>query len=129
MLTRGTLIYIGQRLVLIVFTVIAVSFGVFAVVHSLPGNAFVSDRVHCRALEILLHQYGLDQPIPVQYWNFLKGLVHGNLGVSLYIRDLPITPLVLRELSVSAMLGGAALFVTIGLGITFGVLAAVRQNR
>ena len=128
MLTRGTLIYIGQRLVLIVFTVLVVSFGVFAVVHSLPGNAFVSDRVHGRALEILLHQYGLDQPIPVQYWNFLKGLVHGNLGVSLYIRDLPITPLVLRELSVSAMLGGAALIVTIGLGITFGVLAAVRQN-
>ena len=128
MLTRGTLIYIGQRLVLIVFTVIVVSFGVFAVVHSLPGNAFVSDRVHGRALQILLHQYGLDLPIPVQYWNFLKGLVHGNLGVSLYIRDLPITPLVLRELSVSAMLGGAALIVTIGLGITFGVLAAIRQN-
>jgi oligopeptide transport system permease protein len=128
MLTRGTLIYIGQRLVLIVFTVIVVSFGVFAVVHSLPGNAFVSDRVHGQALQILLHQYGLDQPIPLQYWNFLKGLVHGNLGVSLYIRDLPITPLVLRELSVSAMLGGAALIVTIGLGITFGVLAAVRQN-
>jgi len=128
MLTRGTLIYIGQRLVLIVFTVLVVSFGVFAVVHSLPGNAFVSDRVHGNALQILLHQYGLDLPIPVQYWNFLKGAVHGNLGVSLYIRDLPITPLVLRELSVSAMLGGAALIVTIGLGITFGVLAAVRQN-
>jgi oligopeptide transport system permease protein len=128
MITRGTLIYIGQRLVLIAFTVLAVSFGVFAVVHSLPGNAFVSDRVHGRALQILLHEYGLDQPIPVQYWTFLKGLVHGSLGVSLFVRDLPITPLVLRELSVSAMLGGSALLVTIGLGITFGVLAAIRQN-
>ncbi|HET9849668.1 MAG TPA: ABC transporter permease [Candidatus Dormibacteraeota bacterium] len=128
MLTRGTLIYIGQRLLLICFTVLAVSFGVFYVVHLLPGNAFVSDRVHGRALQILLHQYGLDKPIPVQYWHFLQGAVHGDLGVSLYIRGLPITPLVLRELSVSAMLGGAALLVTIGLGITFGVLAAVRQN-
>ena len=128
MLTRGTLIYIGQRLLLICFTVLAVSFGVFYVVHLLPGNAFVSDRVHGRALEILLHQYGLDQPIPVQYWHFLQGAIHGDLGVSLYVRGLPITPLVLRELSVSVMLGGAALLVTIGLGITFGVLAAVRQN-
>ncbi|TMD40779.1 MAG: ABC transporter permease [Chloroflexi bacterium] len=129
MLTRGTLIYIGQRLVLIVFTVVVVSFGVFAVVHSLPGNAFVSDRVHGQALQILLHEYGLDLPIPLQYWNWVKGIVlHGSLGVSLYIRGLPITPLVLRELSVSAMLGGSALIVTIGLGITFGVLAAVRQN-
>jgi oligopeptide transport system permease protein len=128
MFTRGTLLYIGQRLVLIAFTVLTVSFGVFAVVHSLPGNAFVSDRVHGRALQILLHEYGLDLPIPVQYWNFLKGAVHGDLGVSLYIRGLPITPLVLRELSVSALLGGTALIVTIGLGVTFGVLAAVRQN-
>ena len=128
MLTRGTLIYIGQRLLLICFTVLAVSFGVFYVVHLLPGSAFVSERVHGQALQILLHEYGLDQPIPVQYWHFLQGVVHGDLGVSLYIRGLPITPLVLRELSVSAMLGGAALLVTIGLGITFGVLAAVRQN-
>jgi oligopeptide transport system permease protein len=129
MLTRGTLIYIGQRLVLILFTVLMVSFGVFYVVHLLPGNAFVSDRVHGRALQLLLHEYGLDLPIPVQYWNWLKGIfLHGSLGVSLYIRGLPITPLVLRELSVSAMLGGTALIITIGLGVTFGVLAAVRQN-
>jgi ABC-type dipeptide/oligopeptide/nickel transport system permease component len=129
MLTKGTLLYIGQRLVIIVFTVIVVSFGVFAVVHTLPGNAFVSDRVHGQALQILLHEYGLDQPIPVQYLNWLKGIVtQGSLGVSLYIRGLPITPLVLRELSVSAMLGACALIVTIGLGVTFGVLAAVKQN-
>src|SRR5579871_5296820 len=129
MFTRGTLIYISQRLALILFTVLAVSFGVFYIVHLLPGNAFVSDRVHGQALQILLHQYGLDQPIPAQYWNWLTGLIlHGSLGVSLYIRGLPITPLVLRELSVSVMLGGAALLITIGVGMTFGVIAAVRQN-
>lgn len=139
MLTRGTLVYIGQRLLLIAFTVLVVSFGVFYVVHSLPGNAFISDRVHGRALQLLLHEYGLDQPIVIQYWNFLKGtpgcasagchgIIHGDLGVSLYVRGLPVTPLVLRELSVSAMLGGAALVITIGVGITFGVLAAIRQN-
>ena len=71
MLTRGTLLYIAQRLALIVFTLIAVSFLVFVTVHTLPGNAFESDRVHGRALQLLLHQYGLDQPILVQYWNFL----------------------------------------------------------
>ena len=129
MLTRGTLIYIGQRLVLILFTVLMVSFGVFYVLHLLPGNAFVSDRVHGRALQLLLQEYGLDRPIPAQYWSWLQGIfLHGSLGVSLYIRGLPITPLVLRELSVSALLGGSALIITIGLGVTFGVLAAVRQN-
>src|ERR1700719_3827070 len=105
MLTRGTLIYIGQRLVLILFTVLMFSFGVFYVVHLLPGNAFVSDRVHGRALQLLLQEYGLDRPIPAQYWSWLQGIfLHGSLGVSLYIRGLPITPLVLRELSVSGFL-------------------------
>jgi ABC-type dipeptide/oligopeptide/nickel transport system permease component len=127
-MTRGTLVYIGQRIVLIAFTLLVVSFGVFYVVHSLPGNAFVSDRVRGRALQLLLHQYGLDRPIYIQYWDWVRGAIHGDLGVSLHIRGAPITPIVLQELSVSAMLGGAALVVTIGLGVTFGVLAAIRQN-
>ncbi len=128
MLNRGTRIYIGQRLLLIAFTVMVVSFLVFLVVHALPGNAFISDRLHGRALQLLLHQYGLDQPVLIQYWNFLKGAIHGDFGISLVTRGAQITPIVLRELSVSAMLGGAALIVTIGLGVTFGVLAAIRQN-
>ncbi|MBV8302137.1 MAG: ABC transporter permease [Candidatus Dormibacteraeota bacterium] len=128
MLNRGTLIYIAQRVVLIAFTVMVVSFGVFVVVHSLPGNAFISDRLHGKALQLLLHQYGLDQPVVIQYWNWLKGAIHGDLGISLVTRGAPITPIVLKELSVSAMVGGAALLVTIGLGVTFGVIAAIRQN-
>ena len=128
MLTRGTLIYIAQRLALILLTLVAVSFLVFITVHSLPGSAFESERVHGKALQLLLHEYGLDRPVLVQYWSFLINALHGNLGVSFQIRGLPITPLVMRELSVSAELGGTALLITIGLGTTFGVLAALRQN-
>jgi ABC-type dipeptide/oligopeptide/nickel transport system permease component len=128
MLTRGTLIYIAQRVVLIVFTLIAVSFLVFVTVHSLPGSAFESEKVHGKALQLLLHEYGLDQPVLVQYWTFLTNALRGNLGVSFQIKGLPITPLVLREFSVSAELGGTALLVTVGLGVTFGVMAAIRQN-
>ena len=114
--TRGTLIYIAQRLLLIVFTLLAVSFLVFITVHSLPGSAFESERVHGKALQLVLHQYGLDRPILVQYWSFLTSAIQGNLGVSFQIRGLPITPLVMRELSVSAELGGTALLITIGIG-------------
>src|SRR5579884_495125 len=127
-MTRGTLVYIVQRAVLIAFTVLVVSFGVFYVVHSLPGNAFISDRLHGRALQLLLHQYGLDQPIIIQYWNWLKGAIHGDLGISLVTRGAAVTPIVMQELSVSAMVGGAALVFTVGLGLLFGVLAAIRQN-
>jgi len=126
--TRGTLIYIGQRVLLIVVTLLVVSFGVFAAVHSLPGNSFISEHLHGAALQAVLHQYGLDRPIPVQYWDFLKGAIHGDLGNSFVIQGEAITPLVLRELSVSMELGGAALIITIGIGMLFGVVAAMRQN-
>ncbi len=126
--TRGTLIYIGQRVLLIGFTLIIVSFGVFIAVHSLPGNAFVTERVNGQALQDLLHQYGLDRPVLVQYWDFVSHAVRGDLGTSLVIRGEPITPLVMRELSVSMELGGTALLITVGMGMLFGVLAAIRQN-
>jgi ABC-type dipeptide/oligopeptide/nickel transport system permease component len=128
MLTRGTLIYIGQRVLLIAFTVLIVSSAVFLGVHSLPGNAFISEHLHGPALDQLLHSYGLDRPIFVQYWDFLTHAIQGNLGISFVNRGVEVTPLVLRELSVSAELGGTALLITVGMGVLFGTIAAIRQN-
>src|SRR6202043_1029957 len=106
MLTRGTLFYIGQRLLLVALTVLVVSFGVFYAVHSLPGNAFIGEKIHGQSLQLLLHQFGLDRPIVVQYWDFFTHAIHGALGKSFVIENYPITPIVIRELSVSMELGG-----------------------
>jgi ABC-type dipeptide/oligopeptide/nickel transport system permease component len=129
MLTRGTLIYIGQRIVLIAFTVLAVSSIVFLGIHRLPGDALFNEHLHGTQYELLLHHYGLDRPLWDQYTSFLSGLfLHGNLGESLVNRGVPITPLVLRELTVSVEVGLFALIFTIGLGMLLGVVAAIRQN-
>src|ERR1700730_2391789 len=113
-MTRGTLVYVGQRFVLIALTALLVSSIVFIGVHQLPGNAFLTERRSTPAREAeLLHHYGLDQPLPQQYLNWLSGVVRGNLGESLVNRGVQITPLLLRELRVSAALG---------------ILAAVKQN-
>ena len=129
MFTRGTLIYITQRIVLIGFTVLAVSSIVFLAIHRLPGDALFSEKLRGQAYQLLLHHYGLDQPLYVQYKNFVVGVVtRGDLGESLVNRGTKITPLVLRETLVSAQVGGFALIFTIGLGLILGIFAAVRQN-
>ena len=129
MLTRGTLLYIGQRLILIAFTVVAVSSIVFLGIHRLPGDALFNEHLHGTQYELLLHHYGLDRPLWEQYTSFLQGmLLHGNLGESLVNRGVPITPLVLRELTVSVEVGLFAIVFTIGLGMLLGVVAALRQN-
>jgi len=126
--TRGTLIYIVQRLILIGFAVLGVSSLVFLGIHRLPGDALFSEHLHGTAYQLTLHHYGLDRPLWQQYVSFLAGLAHGDMGESLVNRGVPITPIVLREMSVSAEVGIFALIFTIGLGGLFGIVAAIRQN-
>jgi oligopeptide transport system permease protein len=126
--TRGTLIYVGQRFVLIAFTVFAVSSIVFLGIHRLPGSALISEHMVGSEYEARLHYYHLDLPLQIQYRDFLLGMLHGDLGESLVNQGVKISPLVTRELTVSAEVGIFALLFTIGLGMLFGVVAAVRQN-
>jgi oligopeptide transport system permease protein len=128
MFTRGTLIYIVQRLILIGLAVVGVSSLVFLGIHRLPGDALFSEHLHGTAYQLTLHHYGLDRPLWQQYVSFLAGLAHGDLGESLVNRGVPITPIVVREMSVSAEVGLVALIFTVGLGMLFGVVAAMRQN-
>ncbi|TME48196.1 MAG: ABC transporter permease, partial [Chloroflexi bacterium] len=126
---RGTLLYIGQRLILIAITTVLVSSIVFLLLHQIPGNAFLNEtRQSPQTLAAELHHYGLDLPLQQQYLNWVHGVVGGDLGESLVNRGVKITPLLIRETSVSATVGFFALLVTVGLGLILGVVAALRQN-
>ena len=126
---RGTLLYIGQRLILIAITTVLVSSIVFLLLHQIPGNAFLNEtRTTPEALAADLHHYGLDLPLQQQYSNWVNGVLHGDLGESLVNRGIKVTPLLVRETAVSATVGFFALLVTVGLGLLLGVIAALRQN-
>jgi len=127
--SRGTLVYAAQRLVLITVTAVVVSSIVFIGIHQLPGNALASERRNNPATEqALLHHYNLDLPWPQQYVLWLQGLAHGDMGESLVNMGVQITPLLLREAKVSVTLGLAAVLITIGVGLSLGTIAAIRQN-
>jgi oligopeptide transport system permease protein len=106
-----------------------VSSVVFLLLHQIPGSAFISEtRTTPAAQEALMHRYHLDLPLSQQYFIWLTGVLHGDLGESLINRGVRITPLLLREASVSAELGGFALLITVGVGMILGLLGALRQN-
>jgi len=128
-MTKGTITYIGQRLVLITLTALIVSSVVFIGGHQLPGNAFLSERRSSPEREAaLMHHYNLDKPWPQQYVIWLGGVLQGDLGESLVQRGTKITPLLMREAGVSATLGAFAILFTIVFGMLLGIIAAVRQN-
>ena len=128
-MSRGTLVYAAQRLVLITLTAVVVSSIVFIGIHQLPGNALASERRNNPATEAaLLHHYHLDLPWTQQYVLWIQGLSHGDMGESLVNMGVQITPLLLREARVSVTLGLAAVLITIGVGLSLGTIAAIRQN-
>jgi oligopeptide transport system permease protein len=115
--------------VLITLTAVIVSSIVFIGVHQLPGSALARERrLNPETEQALLHHYHLDLPWPQQYVLWLAGLAHGDLGESLVNDGVQITPLLLREARVSATLGIAAILITVGVGMSLGTLAAIRQN-
>src|SRR6266849_1958504 len=97
---RGTLLYVGQRLVLIAVTTALVSSIVFVLLHQIPGNAFLNETRQSRqTLAAELHHYGLDLPLQQQYAKWVQGVLHGDLGESLVNRGIKIMPLLIRETS------------------------------
>src|ERR1051326_2126018 len=106
----GTVLYVGQRTLLIAFTALAVSSIVFIGIHRLPGNAFVSERLRPSQQAALLHQYGRDRPrLPRPGPCTATLLRPATPGVPVPSRATKTTPRVLREATVSAEVGAAAL--------------------
>jgi oligopeptide transport system permease protein len=102
----------------------------FFVIRIAPGGPFDSEQATPPQIRANLEAaYGLDQPVQVQYLRYLQGLVHGDFGPSFRYRDFTVTELITRGLPVSLTLGVAALVLSIGVGVTLGVWAALRRGR
>ncbi|MGI8856038.1 MAG: ABC transporter permease [Thermomicrobiales bacterium] len=124
--------YIARRLVLLVPVLIGVSIVTFLLVHLLPGNAVelligVDQRMTVGQREQLLHEYGLDAPLPVQYLKWADHVVHGDLGKSIRSGRSITTELRLRAPVTFELTLLASVFGSIP-AMLFGIVAAVRRN-
>ncbi|MFI6497848.1 ABC transporter permease [Nonomuraea typhae] len=102
----------------------------FFLVRLLPGDPVlaVADPNMTEELRAkLLADFGLDQPLGVQYLGYLAQLVQGNLGMS-FRQSIPVTTVLMDRLPWTLILTGSAMLVTIVLGIPLGVLAATRAK-
>ena len=73
------------------------------------------------------HQLGLDLPLPLQFWRYLTGLVRGDLGRS-YIQRSEVATLILARIPATLVLMACGILVEVALGLTLGVIAALRRN-
>lgn len=109
---------------------IIVSFAVFSIIHLIPGDPaeiMAGSNATDEQVAALSHQYGLDQPILVQYVIWLKNVLTGNLGNSL-INDFPINTLILQRVPATIELALAAAIIGIIIAFPLGIIAALRPG-
>src|SRR5713226_1967305 len=129
------LAYIGRRAVLAIFTVWAISVLAFAIIQLPPGDyvtsyiaqmASMGSVVTDEEAQSLRIQYGLGQPIYVQYFKWVKLIARGNFGMSMEWRR-PVTEVIGERLWLTIVVSVAALILTWALALPIGIYSAVRQ--
>ena len=94
-----------------------------------PGSPFTGERtLPPEVMANIEAKYHLNDPIMTQYFNYLKQLAHGDFGPSFKYKDYSVNDLVASSFPVSAKLGFAAFFLAVVLGVSAGVIAALKQN-
>jgi peptide/nickel transport system permease protein len=129
------LAYIGRRALLAIFTVWAISMLAFVIIQLPPGDyvssyiaqmAAMGSVVSDEEAQTLRIQYGLGQPIYVQYWKWMKQIAEGNFGFSMEWRR-PVTEVIGERLWLTVIVAVAALILTWVLALPIGIYSAVRQ--
>jgi peptide/nickel transport system permease protein len=125
--------YALRRLVLAVPLLIGITFVSFLVLHLAPGDPVelqlgeMSVESTAQARQMLRELYGLDRPIPVQYWNWLTRLVRMDFGRSFAPDGRPVLEKISERLPVTLMLNVIEMAVILALATPVGVLSATRQ--
>jgi peptide/nickel transport system permease protein len=122
--------YVVRRLMLLVPILLGVSILIFFWVHALPGNpasALLGERATPQLVKQYKERYGLDKPMPVQYWEYLKVTLHGDLGVSIVTRQTVVSEIKRRFPATVELALGAMIF-AVTLGIPLGFFAAKRYG-
>ncbi|MFF7636087.1 ABC transporter permease [Kitasatospora sp. NPDC008050] len=122
--------YLIRRLfqaLITVFIVTVISFGLMQLMPGGPVRAILGSHATPTTIHQLTHQMGLDRPVYVQYWNWLDGLLHGNLGFD-YAQQRPVSDLLFNALGASAFIVGSALLLALLIAVPVGMVQAIKRN-
>src|SRR5262245_7549098 len=104
--------------------------------HLVPGDpidamigsaGFQTADTRQETVDRIRDQMGLNDPLPVQYVRWLAGALRGDLGDS-FVRGRPVTELIAERLPSTLQLALAALSITVGFGLTLGIVAALKRG-
>lgn len=123
--------YLIKRVLMALLALIIITCVTFVVMNLVPGGPFLSEKAPSpEVLAALEAKYGLDKPLGEQLVNYLKDLLHGDLGVSFRMqKNRPVTTIIGEMFPISAKVGVFAVLNAVILGIPLGCLAAYNRGK
>jgi peptide/nickel transport system permease protein len=122
--------FLLQRLASIVPTLFFVSVMIFGLQQLLPGDPAIAMAGEDRDPNVVAYlraKFHLDDPLPVRYWYWASGVLHGDLGESVRIQK-PVTELIAQKLPVTLQLAAMAMVFALAIGIPAGIVSAVKKG-
>lgn len=127
--------YAARRLLLFIPTLLAVSIMAFLLLRAMPGDVALAMLVGAGGegpatpenLAIIRHKLGLDQPLYIQYLQWLGGFLRGDLGYSLFM-DEPIADILLRKYPVTLELSVLSMVMAMAIAVPAGIVSALKQD-
>lgn len=122
--------YIIRRLfhtLIVLFAIMAILFAVFRLMPGDPTAVLVDSQLSASDQQAMLAQWGLDQPIPVQFWRYLKNLFTGDFGMSFYYRQ-PVLQVLSGPIWNTLILMTASMSVAVFLGVLLGAVLGWRRG-
>src|SRR5258705_6045809 len=122
--------YLVRRLLLLIPILLGVSLLIFFWIRALPGTpaeSLLGERATPALVQVYRHRYGLDKPVYVQYWSYLKTTASGDLGVSVASRRTVISEIKVK-FPATVELAVAAMIFAVSFGVPLGFFAAKRYG-
>ena len=126
------LVYTIKRIGVSIMTIFLVAGITFFLMNAIPGSPFMTEKSTPEQIEMANIKYGLDKPVPVQFVNYCKNLLKGDMGTSLKMQqDTAVTTILFKQgkFGRSIKLGLLALLTAVIIGIPLGCLAAYNRGK
>src|SRR5258708_2743289 len=123
--------YLARRIVQAIPVLFGISIITFILIYYLPADParmYAGPSATAATVARIRHELGLDQPIWVQYVDYLGRVLHGDLGFS-YRKQIPVTSLILSRIPYTLALIAGGVFVELAIGLPVGIISAVARGR
>ncbi|MED4784175.1 ABC transporter permease [Brevibacillus choshinensis] len=124
--------YIVKRFFASILTMLVLVTITFFLMHAVPGGPFSpaeERKVPKSVMEKMEEKFGLHEPLSVQYVNYLKSILQGDLGFSFKQSDVTVNELISRGFPVSAKVGLIAIIIALIIGMLLGITSAIKRGK